>query len=490
MPLSRGFCVRVILALLVVPATASAQVVSVGTEFQVNTYTLGDQYQTGPAVCTAGNGDFVIVWQSGSPVDGDSVKGAAPVGKFGSPSNASGFDGDEAGIFAQRYASNGAPKGTEFQLNSYTIGAQVDPALCCQTDGDFVVTWTNATVDVFPPIEFGEIHGQRFASSGAFLGTEFQVNAYTSEPALNADICCAADGDFVVVWNDLLTFPPPGGFIAGRRFDSSGAPKGTEFLVSDYLDNDPGVCCDAAGAFVVAWTQYTGPDSVFDVFAQRYASNGAARGTEFQVNTYTTDIQWQANLEFPLGFLENQAICCDNAGDFTVAWSSYALSYPSSDVRGQRFASNGSARGTEFQVNAYTTGDQVSPAACCGPNGGFVITWMGQVGVHESGSEQEETDFIFGRRFGANGAPVSGDFQVNTYTSGSMYFPAVACGPGGNFVVSWTQFPNEDGDGAGVFAKRLAPLELVPTPALSWLGLGAAVVALFSVGIGAFRRRK
>ena len=469
MSMRHGLSLRITLALLVVAATASAQVRPVGTEFQVNTYTSGDQYQTGRAVCTAGNGDFVVVWQSGSPYGG-SVNGA---------------DGDGTGIFAQRYASSGASKGTEFQVNSYTIGSQVDPALCCQPDGDFVVTWTDATY--IGPFEIGEIHAQRFASSGGFLGTEFQVNAYTGEAAFNSDICCAADGDFVVVWNDLLTLSPPGGFIVGRRFASSGAPQGTEFLVSDYLDSEPGVCCDAAGNFVVAWTQYTGPSSVFDVFAQRYASNGAARGTEFQVNTYTTFFQGQAFPESFFGILENQAICCDTAGDFTVAWVSYP-SYPTSDVRAQRFASDGSFRGTEFQVNAYTTGDQTSPAACCGPNGDFVIVWTGEVGFRQS--EPGEINFVFGRRFGSNGTPLTSDFQVNTYTSGSMYFPAVACAPAGEFVVSWSQFPREDGDSAGVFARQFAPLELVPTPALSWLGVGSAVVALFGVGLGAFQRRK
>ena len=42
-----------------VPALLSAQVGPLGSEFQVNTYTTGDQGL--PAVAAASNGDFVVV---------------------------------------------------------------------------------------------------------------------------------------------------------------------------------------------------------------------------------------------------------------------------------------------------------------------------------------------------------------------------------------------------------------------------------------------
>ncbi len=426
---------------------ASAQVGPVGTEFQVNTYTTANQYQEGRAICHAADGDFVIVWQSGGIEQGTDQ------------------DGDASGIFAQRYASSGAAVGTEFQVNSYTSGYQADPAVCCQSDGDFVVTWTNGFF-----IFGGFVSGQRFASSGAPVGTEFVVNTFTAY-AFNSDICCDAAGDFVVVWDEYAYFN-----VRGQRFDSTGSPQGSDFQVNTYtLALGPGVCCSAAGDFVVAWTQY-GSGGGADVFGRRFASNGTPQGTEFQVNTYTSGFQGQTvdNLS------ENQAICCDQAGNFTIAWTTIPGSGADVDVHGQQFASDGSFRGEEFQVNAYTTGNQRSPAVCCSPGSQFVVVWEGQV----AGT------FIFGRRFASAGVPLTGDFQVNTYTSGGMFFPAVSCGPDASFVVSWTQFPNEDGDRAGVFAQRFAPLALVPTPTLTWVGLGSALVALLAVGRAAFRRRK
>ena len=43
---------------------------------------------------------------------------------------------------------------------------------------------------------------------------------------------------------------------------------------------------------------------------------------------------------------------------------------------------------------------------------GFVVTWLG---------EGEEGDGVFGRRFDASGAPMTGDFQVNTATVVDAY---------------------------------------------------------------------
>lgn len=52
----------------------------------------------------------------------------------------SGQDGSSSGVFGQRYASNGSRLGTEFQVNTYTTGVQGDyPAVSADAKGNFVV---------------------------------------------------------------------------------------------------------------------------------------------------------------------------------------------------------------------------------------------------------------------------------------------------------------------------------------------------------------
>ncbi len=439
-----------------------------GTEFQVNTYTSSNSFQVGNGVCHDGDGNFVVVWESGGlGFHGSCIPGCP--------------DGDGTGIRAQRYASSGAPLGTEFQVNTFTSGFQSDPAVCCDTDGDFVVAWSGPYPG-YPGYIFGggRISAQRFASTGAFLGTEFQVNQFsTLLDSVNAALCCDADGDFVVVWNEGVfgSFEPA---ITGQRFASNGSPRGTEFQVASYtlgtLALEPGVCCDAAGDFVIAWT--AGSDSQFDVFAQRYASSGSARGTEFQVNTYTSGIQGFA-LNDVLAFVENQPICCDAAGDFIVSWTSVPQDGDATGIFAQRFASGGQFRGSEFQVNTVTSGSQFAPGICCGAMGDFVIVWNDLFA--------NENERISGQRFTSAGARSGGQFEVAAFSSEYVVAPSISCDPAGGFVVTWFANPL---DGNDIFGQRFKLFSISETPALSWLGLTAGIVALLGTAARAFRRRR
>jgi len=443
--LKRAWSVALMFVALSVPLLARAGVVPAGTEFQVDTYTSQDQI--GGAVCAAPDGSFVVVWNSG-PIDPD--------------------------IFAQRYASNGAKAGSEFQVNTYTPSDQYLPQICCDAAGDFVVVWQSHYQDG----EFAGLFGQRFASSGAFLGTEFQVNTYTTGSQGAAQICCDAAGDFVVVWANFSEVGSQSE-IVGQRFLSDGSFSGGEFHVNTYTpgyQSYPALCCDVSGDFVVVWESDGQDGNRFGVFGQRFASNGLLLGSEFQVNTYTTGQQ--------IG----PAICCDREGDFTVVWDSYPEGFnpsgPGGDVFGQRFASGGEPRGTEFQVNVYTTGRQNEfggGAICCGPNGDFVVTWS-------SYGQDGDLDGIFARRFGHTGG-ASSEFQVNTYTSGDQFGARVACDAKGGFVVVW-ESAGQDGSSEGVSGQRFELLAQIPTPALSFAGIAAGVLALLGAGGAALRRRR
>ena len=67
-----------VLLVCVLPGIGQAQVVRVGSEFQVNTYTGG--YQEYPAKCRDAAGNFVVAWAS------------------------DGQDGSDDGVFGQRFA--------------------------------------------------------------------------------------------------------------------------------------------------------------------------------------------------------------------------------------------------------------------------------------------------------------------------------------------------------------------------------------------------
>ena len=178
----------------------------------------------------ADDGDFVVAWIS------------------------DGQDGQSLGVFAQRFASSGAPQAVEFMVNSYThdvtssyLTAGMDP------DGDFVIVWTSYRQD---GLNSG-IFAKRFASSGTAVGTDFQVNVVTVAVQSYPSIAMEDNGDFVVVWQSSPTLLGTGFRVFGRLFDSSGAASGGEFQVSTYTGSNqmtPSAAADADGDFAVAWT--------------------------------------------------------------------------------------------------------------------------------------------------------------------------------------------------------------------------------------------
>src|SRR5205823_967480 len=101
----------------------------------------------------------------------------------------------------------------------------------------------------------------------------------------------SGDGVYATRYNAAgQELPPPAGVPRG---------EGNEFRVNTTTAGNQAldsVAMDAAGDLVVAWQNEIGDSRSFDVYAQRYDFSGAARGTEFRVNTTTDGDQREAAL--------------------------------------------------------------------------------------------------------------------------------------------------------------------------------------------------
>ena len=64
----------------------------------------------------------------------------------------------------------------EFQVNTFKHSSQQFPSIGALVDGSFVVTWQSHGQDG----DRNGIYGQRYESSGATVGNEFQINTYTA----------------------------------------------------------------------------------------------------------------------------------------------------------------------------------------------------------------------------------------------------------------------------------------------------------------------
>jgi hypothetical protein len=368
--------------------------------------------------------------------------------------------GDGYGLRVQRFDSTGAPLGSEFQVGTDRNG-YYGHAVSTDADGDFVIVWHG-----YGPGEgySGGVFGQRFDSSGAAQGGEFLVNTYTTGyqgKYGNLDVASDSAGNFVVVWDNFGTGDEYD--IFGRRYASDGTPLGGEFQVNpnDAEPFAPRVASDSAGNFVVVWTEgFHPPDVSYGVFGRRFDSSGNAQGNDFLVNSYTTGDQ---------GTYGGPDVAADADGNFVVVWhgdgpgaySSYYGYAFDEGIFGRRFDSSGNAVGGDFLVNTTAEvlylGDEALRVDS-NATGDFVVVWTAEPFL-----EQDAYSEVFAQQFDSNGVPSGGEFRVNTYTvddqgNGLLQLDgaAVAVDSDGDFVVVW------QGDGPsgyqGIFGQRFGDL--------------------------------
>ena len=127
------------------------------------------------------------------------------------------------------------PAGSEFQVNTFTSNFQRCPAVAADGAGNFVVVWESITARTGTP---SASSASASTATGAALGSEFQVNTYTTNDQQDADVAADGAGNFVVVWESRPARTATTIGVFGQRFDSTGAALGSEFQVNTYTTDD------------------------------------------------------------------------------------------------------------------------------------------------------------------------------------------------------------------------------------------------------------
>ncbi|MEM7152893.1 MAG: hypothetical protein AAF799_08620 [Myxococcota bacterium] len=215
----------------------------VGVQITANNTLVSEQNL--PVVEVSQTGNFVVAWQSSASQDGDGV-----------------------GVFMRRFIAVGIPLTAEDeQVNDFTALDQQGPAIGMNQSGEFVITWTSDDQDGSST----GVYAHSYDSLGAPFGPEFPVNTTTAGAQNNPAVALNPDGDFIIVWqtadDGLLTG------VFGQRFDQLGLPASGEFLVNptiDGLQEDPDVAVSAVDDIVAVWSQ--GDDDFIDrdIQLQRY----------------------------------------------------------------------------------------------------------------------------------------------------------------------------------------------------------------------------
>ncbi len=380
-----------LVTLAFVSVSPAAAQTPLGSDFQLNTYTTGTQRYA--RVSVRPDRSFVAVWTSrgsdGTDTDLDSIRGAL-------------FD------------VVGNPIGGEFQVNTYTTGIQQSPEVDNDAAGNFIVVWDG--------FERGLALARRYDATGAPIGDEFLLNEATTYGG-RPKISMRSDGTFVVAYAGT-------GSIMARQFDSAGVPVTGEIAVETYVTTEsrfnPHVATNEDGEFVVTWTSRGSPgnDNLpgdFSIQGRLFDNTSSAVGAQFQVNSYTTDYQFESRVGM------------DATGAFKVVWQSSAGDNSGSSIRARRFNTVGTPIGPDFQVNNYTTGNQALPGLDVLDDGRFAVVWSSQ----GSAGTDTASGSIQMRTFSDGGTADGPQFQINSYTTGNQEYATISRLDDTNFVVVW-----------------------------------------------------
>jgi hypothetical protein len=244
-------------------------------------------------------------------------------------------------------------------------------------------------------------------------------------------------GNSIVVWTSDNQDGGGSGVYA-QRYDSSGAPQGTEFRVNVTTANDqrqPSVAMTSDGRFVVVWSGYNTATSSYDVYARLYDTGATSSTGELLVNTYTTSSQ------------DEPSVALDSSGNFVVVWRSLGQDGDNGGIYAQRFDAAGYTIGSELTMHASATGHQTAPQIAMRDSGEFIVTWATTIGWSPPDYD------VFLRYFDSTGSPQTGDLQVNQYTTNFQLYQCAAMDSSGNVTVVWSS-DGQDGSGTGVYARR------------------------------------
>jgi|GEM_PF-974921 len=250
--------------------------VAVGGEFIANggllNQLLGQQHES--AVTALAGGGFVVSWTDGS--------------------------GNSSSIDAQVFTAGGTKVGDQFQVNTQTANAQQDSAITALANGGFVVTWEDSSHTLGEGGSDGfAVHAQIYDASGTQVGGEFRVNSTIAGNQLDSSVTTLSNGNFVVTWSDASASggDTSGTAIRGQIYTAAGVAVGGEFLVNTEpfgAQTRPAIADLGDGGFIVVFEDASGAFgdvSGTAIVAQAFDAAGNKVGDDIRINTGTTSSQ-------------------------------------------------------------------------------------------------------------------------------------------------------------------------------------------------------
>ena len=332
----------------------------------------------------------------------------------------------------------------EITIDSAVSGVQSSPDITYLDDGGYVIVWEEVNGSSYNGAEYNneteriewatrinhDIFAQRFDKDGEPVGEAIQVNTFTTRDQHDANVTVLSNGRYLVTWtsdDDYLNvdnYDNASRYIKGRIYDENNNPVCNEFIVSR-AEYDP-IIGLPDGGFIVTWSadaRYNNTDQ---------------------------------------GAIDNPIYQDVNDG------SEYG-------IFGQRFDAYGNKVGESFQINTYTSADQIDSDIALDSNGNILITWQSE---NQDGSSYG----IYTQKFELTSSGVTkigSEVQVNTTTSGAQTDPEITALPNGKAIITWengtdiyAQILGDNGSKIGSEIKVTSNVSVESNPVVTSISTG------------------
>ncbi len=332
-------------------------------------------------------------------------------------------------FYSQRFNPDGTPSECNRNIPISNIlastagGAKGRKAFAADLKGNFVVTGK---------IEFSRNIAARYmATDDTPLDSLIYVNDTEAGNRYNSSVAMAADGRFIIVWEDERNslFDD----IYGQLYDKSGTPVGANFKINDDATVSDqwtaAVAMNDLGEFVVVWQDGRNDDlsqgeswnDSTDIYLQLFNSDGLPKGSNIKVNDDGYSSLWRyPDVEY------------DSDGGVLVVWQ---------DCRNelwhtyaQRFDATGQKVGTNIDLPLNPEpiyGEAIRTAIR--KDGGFSLIY---VGLDETYNYYET---VYLQQFDSDGLSLGSNTSMPMSDNWwlCMTEPAIAIGADDNEIVVW-----------------------------------------------------
>jgi Ca2+-binding RTX toxin-like protein len=403
-----------------------------GQEFRVNTYQ--NNWQRDAHITTFADGSFLVVWES----------------YFNNYDNS----GDPAATYiaAQRYDANGSRVGGERILDFVDYSTSEDVRVTTLSDGGYAVVYAFDDYDSILSIK-EKVYVNIYNADGSVRARDIRVDTVPSNDAAFPEVFATANGGFKVVFGvdrSTTLFNQ----IYSQQFTANGTKVGGNTLVNVNEGQFDEIYARSAtltnGTAITIWNSeggLDGPGSGNMIRGMLTNVNGAVTRADFGLSENWGSPGRGSGGGYDVAALNNGGfVICHKNYDFDLGLDTEATSYYTVfqffNAAGQR---------TSGKFVAFASDDLPGSTRITQLDTGEIVVIWEQDPLP---AQDQISDDIYGRVFSANGAPITGVFEISVDADSydEQSDPEIAALAGGGFVVTYTSESIDNSD-AGVAAR-------------------------------------